>query len=153
SLSSGAVQARRELKHAHLNGSSYDAILLDAQMPPDFGIELAREFDPSDRENTIIMLTCDDLPCGSRVAHEAGLNRHLIKPIKRVELLDAVESVAARAHTKLRQPPAEQERVPEAKLKGRRILLAEDSEENRLLGAAFLRGTSHHLETAENGRV
>ena len=34
-----------------------------------------------------------------------------------------------------------------------RILLAEDSEENRLLIAAFLRGTPHQLDTAENGRI
>jgi two-component system, sensor histidine kinase and response regulator len=33
------------------------------------------------------------------------------------------------------------------------ILLAEDSEDNRLLIAAFLRNTPHQLETAENGRI
>jgi CheY-like chemotaxis protein len=38
-------------------------------------------------------------------------------------------------------------------LRGLRILLAEDSEENRLLIAAYLRGTPHQLDTAENGRV
>jgi CheY-like chemotaxis protein len=34
-----------------------------------------------------------------------------------------------------------------------RILLAEDSEDNRLLIATFLRGTPYKLDTAENGRV
>ena len=35
----------------------------------------------------------------------------------------------------------------------RRILLADDSEDNRLLIAAYLRNTPHQLETAENGLV
>jgi two-component system sensor histidine kinase/response regulator len=34
-----------------------------------------------------------------------------------------------------------------------RILLAEDSEDNRVLIAPYLRNTPHRLETAENGRV
>jgi two-component system, sensor histidine kinase and response regulator len=153
SLSSSAVQAHWELTDAHQNGSPYDVILLDAQMPPDTGIELAREFDPSDRKGTIIMLTSDDLPRGPRVAREAGLSHHLMKPIKRAELLEAVASVAARAQTELREPATKMGPSPEADLEGRRILLAEDSEENRLLIAAYLRGSPHQLDTAENGRV
>ena len=153
SLCSGAALARHELSQAHRVGSPYDVILLDAQMLPDTGIELAKEFDPPDRESTIIMLTSDDLPRGPRVAREIGIGRHLLKPIKRAELLDAVASVAARAPTEPREPAIGPGPPREENLQGLRILLAEDSEENRLLIAAYLRGTSHQLDTAENGRV
>jgi two-component system, sensor histidine kinase and response regulator len=153
SLCGGAAQASQELNQAHRSGFQYDAILLDAQMPPDIGIELAAEFDQSDRERTIVMLTNDDLPRGPRVAREAGLGHHLLKPIRRVELLDAVATVAARAQTEVRKPAAEPGPPRAENLRGLRILLAEDSEDNRLLIAAYLRGTPHQLHTAENGRV
>jgi signal transduction histidine kinase/DNA-binding response OmpR family regulator len=153
SLCGGAAQARQELSRAQRSGSQYDAILLDAQMPPDIDIELAGEFDQSDRERTIVMLTNDDLPRGPRVARETGLGRHLLKPIKRAELLDTVASVAARAQTVAGKLAAEPEPPRAESLRGLRILLAEDSEENRLLIAAYLRGTPHQLDTAENGRV
>lgn len=84
---------------------------------------------------------------------EVGLGHHLLKPIKRAELLDAVANVAGqgqtpvgKAATELRPPPADSQQAI-------RILLAEDSLDNRLLIAAFLRATPYRLDMAENGRV
>jgi two-component system, sensor histidine kinase and response regulator len=154
SFSGGGAQARQELSRASQSGSQYHVILLDAQMPPDDGIELAKEFDPSDRAKTIIMLTTDALPRGPQIAREAGLSHHLLKPIKRSELLDAVATVAAApAQAAAAKLPAEPEPVRAENQRALKILLAEDSEDNRLLIAAFLRGTSHQLDTAENGRI
>jgi len=99
------------------------------------------------------MLTSDDLPRGPRVARECGLGRHLLKPIRRAALLDAVASVAARSQTEAGKPATELAPPQEENLRGLRILLAEDSEENRLLIAAYLLGTPHQLDAAENGRV
>jgi two-component system sensor histidine kinase/response regulator len=152
-LCCGAAVVRRELSQAHRSGTLYDVILLDAQMPPDTGIELAKEFDPLDRERTIIMLTSNDLPGGPRVAREIGLGHHLLKPIKRAQLLDAVASVAAKAQKVAKEPAIQPEPPREENLRALRILLAEDSEENRLLIAAYLRDTPHQLDTAENGRI
>lgn len=152
-LCGSAAQAQQELSKTRSSGSRYDVILLDSQMPPDNGIELAKEFDPSDRERTIIMITSDDLPHGPRLASESGLSRHLLKPVKRAELLDAVSSLAAKSQPEVRRPATELERAQEANVRGLRILLAEDSDENRLLIAAFLRGTPHQLDTAQNGHI
>jgi two-component system, sensor histidine kinase and response regulator len=153
SLCAGVTQALEELGRAHHNGIQYHVILLDAQMPPDNGIELATEFDPSDRQRMIVMLTSDDFPRGPRVAAEAGLSRHLMKPIRRGELLRAVESVAPGAGGAPGKHAAELSSPGVENLQTLRILLAEDSEDNRLLIGAFLRGTPHKLDTAENGRV
>jgi two-component system, sensor histidine kinase and response regulator len=114
------------------------------------------EFDPSDRERTIVMLTSDDFPGGPRVAREAGLVSHLLKPIKRAELLNAAESVAARTQA-VAAKHAGEVGLPRAEraenLRALRILLAEDSEDNRLLMEEFFRSTPYQLDTAENGRV
>ena len=65
----------------------------------------------------------------------------------------SVASVAARVQTAAMPPAGEPAPRPAETLRGLRILLAEDSEENRLLIAAYLRDTAHQLDTAENGRV
>jgi two-component system, sensor histidine kinase and response regulator len=146
-------KAREMLSLANPSGAAYHVILLDAQMPPEDGIELTREFDPSDRERTIVMLTRDDFPRGPRAAHDAGLSHHLLKPIKRAELLDAVTRVVSADETAPVRPLAEPEPPRFEHPPALMILLAEDSEDNRLLIAAFLRNTPHQLETAENGRI
>jgi two-component system, sensor histidine kinase and response regulator len=146
-------KAREMLGIANRSGSAYDVILLDAEMPPEHVIELAREFDPSDRERTIVMLTRDDFPRGPRAAREAGFGRHLLKPIKRIELLEAVAGVVTGDETGAAKPATEPELRRVERPSALVILLAEDSEDNRLLIAAFLRNTPHRLETAENGRI
>jgi CheY-like chemotaxis protein len=154
SLRDGAAQAREEL-HAPPSGTRFQVILLDALLPPDGGVELARSFGSSDRACTIVMLTRDNFPHGPRLARAAGLDRHLLKPITPAALLDAVESVAQNV-TGAQRPVAPPAANPPSKAAGPpplSILLAEDSEDNRLLIAAYLRTTPHQLDTAENGRV
>jgi two-component system, sensor histidine kinase and response regulator len=153
SLCSGAAQARQELDRAHRSGSEYHAILLDAQMPPDDGIELAREFAQADRERTIVMLTRDDFPRGPLAAREAGLSGYLLKPIKRAELLGELARVASMGQATAATPAAETGPPRSGNPPSLRILLAEDSEDNRLVMAAHLRRTPHRLDTAENGRI
>ena len=98
------------------------------------------------------MFTRDDFPRGPRAARNAGLVHHLLKPIKRSGLLDAVASVMARDQTAAGRPaaprPLRVENSPAF-----RILLAEDSEDNRLLMAAFLRNSPCQLDNAENAAM
>ncbi|MGA2410012.1 MAG: response regulator [Candidatus Binataceae bacterium] len=153
-LCENASQVRQELRLGRESGSAYDVILLDAQlMPPDDGILLSKEFEPSDRERTIVMFTRDDFPRGPRAARQAGLSRHLLKPTKRSEVLDAVTSMGPRAQIAAARSAGEPRQPQSEHPRALRILLAEDSEDNRLLIAAHLRNTPHLLDTAENGRV
>ncbi len=147
-----ATDALRRLADARNGDLQYQAILLDAQIPPDDSIELAREFDPAERERTIVMLTRDDLR-GPRFAREAGVSRYLLKPPNRSELLEAVASVAGLQRARLPQHSVRSARHASHGARPIRILLAEDSEDNRLAIAAFLRTTPYQLDCAENGRI
>ncbi|MBV8055599.1 MAG: response regulator [Deltaproteobacteria bacterium] len=153
SLCGGAMEAREELSQARRRGFRYDAILLDTHMRPDLSIELAGELDPSDRDRTIIMLTRDDLPYAPHVARDTGFGRRLLKPIKRAELLHAVANVTIKGPATVMEPATDPGLPRAENLRGLRILLAEDSEENRLLIAVYLRGTPHQLDTVENGHI
>jgi two-component system sensor histidine kinase/response regulator len=147
-----AMQARQQLADARRGESEYQAILLDAEIPPDDSIELAQGFDDSDRERTIIMLTRDDLR-GPRFAREAGVTRYLLKPPKRSELLDAVASVAELRRAGQPQLAVQSAPQPPHAARAVRILLAEDSEDNRLALAALLSTTHYQVDCAENGRI
>jgi two-component system, sensor histidine kinase and response regulator len=148
-----ASQSTQELSRAHRSGAPYDIILLDARMRAGLGIDLTAEFGPSNRERTIIMLTRDELCRTPDVPRGNGIDRYLLKPIKRTELLDAAASTLAKGRTEVTKPDSEWVPPREENLEGFRILLAEDSEENRLLIAAYLKDTAHQIDTAENGRI
>jgi signal transduction histidine kinase/CheY-like chemotaxis protein len=152
SLCGRAMHARQQLADAHRGGSEYQAILLDAEIPPDDSIELAQEFAGSDPEKIIVMLTRDDVR-GPRFAREAGVSHYLLKPPRRSELLDAVASVIGRRRAGLPQLAVRSAPRPPDTARALRILLAEDSEDNRLAIAAFLRTTPYQLDCAENGRI
>jgi CheY-like chemotaxis protein len=149
----GASQSPRELSLAYRNGNPYDIILLDARTSEDLGIDVMAQFEPSARNRTIIMLTSDDFSRASRVARGNGLSRYLLKPIKRNELLEVAASMIAKNQTEITEHTVEPKPPQGENPQGLRILVAEDSEENRLLIAAYLRGTAHQIDTAENGRI
>jgi len=152
-LCESAERAHQELRGARRRGSRYDAILLDAQMPPSSGINIVEELDQADRACTLLMLTRDNFPRSPRAAREAGLDHYLLKPIKHAELLDAVMNLAAERRTAIARPTVRPPPKPPQPQPSLRILLAEDSEDNRLLVAAYLRATPHRLDTAENGQI
>ena len=76
-------------------------MLLDYRMPDMDGVEVARESDRrgfrrgplrGGQDTIILMLTSDDLNFRLARMREAGLHTYLIKPIKRVELLERYAS-------------------------------------------------------------
>ena len=139
-------------------GRPFQIILLDMRMPGMDGLEVAIRIHREIQSNAplIIMLSSDDVnPQLSRL-RESGLDAYLIKPITRRELFESISRLLAEskssgtvklagAATALRQIVLE---VPAA-----RILVAEDSPDNRLLISAFLRRTPCQLDFAENGQI
>ncbi len=103
---------------------------------------------------TIMMLSSTDLPQTLAKVRALGIGWYVVKPVKRAELYAAIaEAMADRAPVKA--PIASQAlgvNQPETFLQlPLRILLADDSADNRLLIRAYLRKTPYHLEEAEDG--
>jgi two-component system, sensor histidine kinase and response regulator len=140
-------------------------MLLDYRMPEMDGLEVARRVlsgrlprtrnghsDGSDYP-MILMLTSDDLNAQLAELHENRLDAYLIKPIKRIELLETIgrllNGVRALPAQSIPEPP---DGVPtdERRL---RILLAEDAPDNRLLIKAYFKNLPYELEMVEDGRL
>jgi two-component system, sensor histidine kinase and response regulator len=138
-------------------GRPYQIILLDMRMPGIDGLEVARRIRTVQLqvEPIILMLSSDDVKPQLARLKELKLDTYLVKPITRKELFEAIRHLLEEAN-RGRVNGMPERWTPETNSdsgKGLRILVAEDSPDNRLLIQAYLRRSPHHVDLAENGRI
>jgi CheY-like chemotaxis protein/HPt (histidine-containing phosphotransfer) domain-containing protein len=120
------------------------------------------------REAMVLMLTADDLNSQLGRLRERGLEesqrcRYLLKPVRRAEFWATLAAACAGAadHLAYRNGGITAAATGYAVARSAaalirkplKILLAEDSPDNRLLIEAYLKNTPYHLDDAENGEV
>ena len=152
------VEALAEVQRARGDGRPFRIILLDMRMPGMDGLEVATRIHADIQSDAplIVMLSSDDVnPQLSRL-RESGLDAYLVKPITRRELFESISRLLAQSKSTgkvkfagVASPPPE----VGMELPAARILVAEDSPDNRLLISAFLRRTPCQLDFAENGQI
>jgi two-component system sensor histidine kinase/response regulator len=154
-----------ELDRAAACGESYRAMLLDCRMPEMDGIEVAARIRdgalaPHDRP-IILMLTSDDLGETMARARAVGIETYMIKPIKRAELYEALDR-ALGISSAAPQPASSTGSNQVASIpvgdvfnepRPLKILLADDSRDNRLLVKAYFKKLPYTLHEAENGAI
>jgi PAS domain S-box-containing protein len=164
----GGSRALDEIRAAAGAGLPYKVVLLDRRMPGTDGIELARRIIGQGTEHesgcdlVIVMLTSDDLNPGVARIREAGLGsnrrcRYLVKPLRRSDVFQTITAaLSGQPEVDGKLPAASagfEAPAAAAVTKPLRILLAEDSADNRLLIEAYLRKTPYSLDYAEDGKV
>ncbi|MFI5353106.1 MAG: response regulator [Candidatus Binatales bacterium] len=151
----GGEQALAQITLAAREGQPFELLVLDYRMPGIDGIEVARRVGV--HRSLTLMLTSDDFSITTARLRELGIHAYLVKPIRRQDLYEAIADARAEVSSaKSNGAPANGQPAAQAQSQsGRplRILLAEDSADNRLLIAAYLKNTPHRLETAENGEL
>jgi PAS domain S-box-containing protein len=151
-----AMRGLFEFKRASQNGNPFQLVIIDSRMPGMDGFKLAEHLheEPVDVATTeIMMLTSDNRSGDLKKCRELGISSYLIKPIKRKDLLDAISFIlSGKAVSAAEDIPDGVSEKAEA-VRPLRILLVEDSEDNRLLIQAYLKKMPFHLETAENGAI
>jgi CheY-like chemotaxis protein len=103
----------------------------------------------------VLMLSSDDLrPQLSRLK-ELGLNAYLVKPVTRKDLFEVIHRVLEEANqdkaTAMPEPGMLETAQPVVDARQARILIAEDSPDNRLVVSAYLRREPYQVDFAENG--
>jgi len=156
-------------------GQPFDLVFGDCQMPGIEQIErLAKDGCACGTAMIIPMLTTDDLSSKLARVRRLGFQNHLLKPVRRSDLLEVVSRAARRLKDTAAPAPDRPETVatvvaapspplsptpptspaaPAAATRPLRILLAEDSPDNRLLIAAYFKRLPYRVETAENGKI
>ena len=139
-------------------GHPYEIILLDMRMPGIDGLEVAQRIRALHLpiEPIILMLSSDDVKSQLARLKDLGLDAYLVKPITRKELFEAIRRLLENANRHSANPMPER-RTTEIASKNTdqvmRILVADDSPDNRLLIHAYLRRAPHQVDFAENGKV
>jgi PAS domain S-box-containing protein len=152
--------AALELLRKTASSRPFALILLDAMMPEMDGFTLAAciKENPALPRAPIIMLSSADRPGDPALARELGIIRHLTKPVKQSDLLDAI--VLALAGTPPPRPIPPQSRkvriLPPELLQGAacnmRLLLAEDNAVNQKLAVRILQKKGYAVVVVNDGQ-
>jgi signal transduction histidine kinase/CheY-like chemotaxis protein len=152
-----AEQALAAMHAASASGKPFRIVLLDMRMD---GLEVVQRIRDSHLplEPVVPMLPSDDLKSQIERLHEFGLDSYLVKPITGNELFEVIDHVLEASNCKGTRPmpqsqPVKQDAGAAGNLSKSRLLLAEDSPDNRLVIAAFLRREPYDVDFAENGEI
>jgi two-component system sensor histidine kinase/response regulator len=152
-------EALKAVREAWEQARPFKLILLDMRMPGMDGLEVAMLVRQELQQGAplILMLSSDDLAPQFARMKEARLDAYLVKPITRRELFDAIAKVIADAKNGAagiaQASNGKASAISATDLPPARILVAEDSPDNRLLISAYLKNTKCLLDFAENGQV
>jgi two-component system copper resistance phosphate regulon response regulator CusR len=80
--------------------ASYDAIILDAMIPPPDGFEVCRQLRAQGIEATILMLTARDSVADRVEGLDSGADDYLVKPFEFAELLARLRALLRRRGTR-----------------------------------------------------
>nr|UXE46194.1 sensor histidine kinase RcsC [uncultured bacterium] len=137
-------------------GRPFRLVLLDCRMPEMDGFQVAAELKRrvSGPPPIVLMLSSDDLTRTVESARALGIEVYIVKPVRRHELLRAIARALGRAGKQDLQPPVA---APEPKRDGEtrplKILLTDDSLDNRNLIQAYLKSSPCQIDQAENGKL
>ena len=142
-------------------GAAFGLILVDSQMPAMDGFEMIRRvrLGPSGNAPIVMLLASNSLSTRLGTMRELGLNHYVVKPVKSHELYAAVSvAMAAAGGQSDAAPQLRHEAAPNGShsyLLDRplNILLADDSPDNRLLIAAYLKKSGYTLDEVEDGQI
>lgn len=143
---------------ARAAGSDYDIVLTDMRMPDLSGLEVTEQLRARTATGcpVVLVVTSENRAGDPQRARDAGAASLLMKPVRRRDLLSAAASalsreVVAKPAAKPAVPTGAAAPAPDDSVRPLRILLAEDTEDNRLLIGAYLKSSPHTLDFAEDG--
>jgi signal transduction histidine kinase/HPt (histidine-containing phosphotransfer) domain-containing protein len=147
------AEALASLPEAMAGEYPYSLVILDSAMPGMDGFECAAEIKRIAGSVPIVMLTSDARPGDIARRAKAGLSGYAVKPLSRTQLLSLVyEAMQGRADTEP-NPTGSVEVKKQELVKPARILVAEDSPDNRLLIQVYLKDSPYELTFEEDGKA
>ena len=136
-------------------GKLFHLILMDGRMPGMDGFETVEEIKTRFGHliKIVMLLTSDNRSDKISRAKKAGVPAYLVKPVKKDELKEAIQTTLGRAVSEV-DGLAEGSKAEETlEVPSLNILFVEDARENRIVVKAYLKKTPHRIGVAENGKI
>jgi len=153
-----AIDALSTLRHAAGAGSPFQIVLTDHRMPDVDGFELAKRIRTTESVGDVRLIlysSIDDHPSRDRL-RELGFAGQLSKPVRRAELLAAMQRVlshnALDFTQRLRAIVTRDEIVEAQHRRGRSVLLVEDNPVNQRVAQIYLDRAGCDVVLCGNGR-
>jgi signal transduction histidine kinase/CheY-like chemotaxis protein len=146
-------EALAGLPEAMAGEQPYSLVIIDSCMPGMDGFETSAEIRRIARDLPIVMLTSNVRPGEATRGMTAGLAGYAVKPVSRTHLLRLVcDALETRVGSET-DPAASVDHREEISVQPARILVAEDSPDNRLLVQVYLKGSPYQLTFEEDGKT
>ncbi len=146
------------IEHGFSIKKPFRVVLLDFFMPAMDGFEVMARIQKNSWLNnlSVIILTSGYIKGDKEKAKELGASDLLRKPVKKTELIEAINVVVGKSVTEkitVTEAHARDVQLTQEQRLPLNILVAEDNEDNRLLIWSYFRNTPHKVQFAENGQI
>lgn len=143
-------KAVKKVADAHRRGEDYFAVIVDLKMPGMDGMETTRRMRQAvGCDLPIIMISAYDLSDQIDSATNAGADGFITKPLFRSRLIYKLNQFLESGTKEEIKPKTLDKRL----YIGKCILLVEDNELNREIGAELISSTGASVETAKDGKI
>jgi CheY-like chemotaxis protein/anti-sigma regulatory factor (Ser/Thr protein kinase) len=157
-VAEGAGDALMTLQRAVESGNPYQVVLTDHRMPGIDGLELARRIRKTEAiaDLRLVLYSSIDDRSSRQELRELGFAGHLSKPVRRAELLTAMDRVLAHDALdftqRLRAIVTRDVIVEEQHRQPRMVLLVEDNPTNQRVAQLYLERAGCEVAMAADGR-
>lgn len=155
SVAESGITAIELIRAARRHSKPFDAIILDSCMPDIDGYQVVEQ--TAEDAKRFVMMLLSGIPKAETMRLKAlNVGAYVVKPVKRSELVEAVAAVLGQPESRGPVEHAANTRANRAEaFQGQmrlRILFADDSPDNRELIKAYMKGSPHLVEFAEDGQ-
>lgn len=137
----------------HDASAPYDLVFMDWRMPGMDGLQATRRIKSDEllhKQPAIVMVTAFGREEVREEAERLGIDAFLVKPVTKSMLVDTLVTLFAPTSAETAHAAADDQHS--GRLKGARILLAEDNDINQQIAVELLEGVGAHLTVAHNGQ-